>query len=860
MRRAALLALVLVACDGGDPDDAGVDAGDAGPDPGAVCPEPYEPPAEGLPACDVSFDPAIELLHGVQMDGSFIALNGRRAVAAGPSMRLARLPHSIQHHPTLNVAYVMTTDGGHFVNVIDTATMTVVQREEAVDRMFYGMRVSPDGARIYASGGQGGRVFSWDIDPTDGTLTAGATAETGVYLSGLEVSDDGARVWVVGSTADEVVVEIDTATMTETRRIDIGHEGWDLLHLPGRDELYVSGIHDRAITVIDLAAGAVAAELPIEVSPAELEVNADESIVWSAVSGSDSIVAIDTGTRSIVDTVRVNEDEDTFVDEEGAPLPNSNVNALHFDATRGWLFVSRGADNRVSVYEAATLTPLGDIPSDRYPNDVVLAPDGRTLLVLAWKGGGSDPGAGHNSRQDGSLAFVDLDALDLAAASAEAETNYRRLLELFPTPSCDFFPIPTTPGAETPIEHVVFITKENRTFDSYFGTLDVPGLEADPSEADVTEDIIPNQFQIARDFVIADNFYFLAPESDTGHLFLTATHMSEYAERVYVEHFRGPFLAFSTDPLSGPAEGNLFTHLYDHGVSVRIYGEVVGLNATAADGTRAARFSDSRLPGGPIVNYNETDVAKATYIAEQIERCQLRQFTYINLPNDHAQGTTPGAQTPESYFADNDAGVGIILDALSRSPYWGRSVVFVLEDDTQQGGDHVSAARGFLLTAGPWARRGHVSSVISSYHNVFATIFRIFGVPPLGRPEASVPPLWDHFTTEYDPTPYTARERTFPLEFNPPDGMGVTLSQRLDYSGPDRDPENGEMMDVLGDYRMRRIDALEAYRLIQEIEDRFDFDDVTDESEEERYVYDRALADYAEWYRREHGTELVLPR
>jgi len=857
MRRAwCIAALALVACgeDGGD-DDAGAIVFDAGErDAHVGFPFDAGPLPEALPACDVTPPDALLLRPGPQDDGSFITLDARRAVAAGPSVVVDGFPSDVAVHPTLRVAYVVTAGArDRLLLTVDMDTLELRQSLEPED-VLYGLEVSPDGGRVYVAGGESRQLHAFDVG-ADGTLSEAGSLDLDMYVSGTELSPDGATIWA-GNFDGEGVAEVDAATLTVRRTIDLETAAWDLVHLPGRDELYVSDLRGEGIAVIDLASGTVAETIPLPVSPAGMARADDESTVWVAVSGADVVAALDPATRSVVATRQVAESD--YVTEDGAPLPNSNVSSLWHDAASDRLYVTRGADNAVSVLEASTLSVLGALPSDRYPTDVELAPDARTLVVVSGKGGGTGPGGDAKGLRKGTVAFIDLMGLDLAAQTEQAQRGYGRTADLY-APDCEAFPVPTAPGRPTPIEHVILIVKENKTYDSILGDLDQPGADGDPSLAEWGLPITPNHHALAREFAHSDNFYVLTPNSDSGHLFLTATHMTEFAERVWIEDVRDlGYLSWPTDPLSSPGGFNFFTHLADLEVDLRIYGEIVGITRTSRSGLRISRFSDRRYPGGPAVNYTVTDEEKARYVASQIEAGQLATFSYLLLPNDHTVGTSAGQPTPESMVADNDYAMGIVLDALSHSPYWPRSVVFILEDDPQGTSDHIDAHRSVLHVVSPWARRDYVSHVHSSYLSVFATIERILGVPPVGRPDASAAPLYDMFTTEPDFTPYEAREREVPEAVNPTDGMGVTMSARMDFRSPDRNPELGTLLHWYRAYRQGHVSRDEAERRLAEAleaDEDEDEDGEVDESLEDARVFDAEWARYRAWHRQEYGED-----
>ena len=339
---------------------------------------------------------------------------------------------------------------------------------------------------------------------------------------------------------------------------------------------------------------------------------------------------------------------------------------------------------------------------------------------------------------------MNLNNINLEDATALAEQNFEHPKSVFPFDCDGFFPIPSRPNQRSPIEHVILVVKENKTFDCIFGDLDPARADVDPELVRFGADVTPNLHALADVFALSDNFYTEVEDSDIGHVILTATHLTEYVQRLWIEkdHSRHIGEGYQVTEPARPKAGNFFTHLMNHDISLKIMGEVVGVNARAAgDRGLVGQHIDLQFPGGGFVNYMVKDELKAKHLAKVIESNKLRQFTYILLPNDHTLGTRSGAPTPESMVADNDYAVGIIVDALSKSPYWMKSAVIVLQDDPQGCRDHVDVHRSPLLVASPWAARNYVSHTRASFMSVFATIEHIFGIPPMGRGDERCAPL-----------------------------------------------------------------------------------------------------------------------
>ena len=418
---------------------------------------------------------------------------------------------------------------------------------------------------------------------------------------------------------------------------------------------------------------------------------------------------------------------------------------------------------------------------------------------------------------DGSVSFVTLDGLDIAATTAQVVSNDLRSLTTFPFECDDFFPVPVNPGDYTPIEHVILVVKENKTFDCVFGDIADRGLNVDPTLVQWGADITPNQHAFVNEFALSANFYDEVEDSDMGHISLTAGFMNDFVERAWVESDRsGMFDAYQVAETTTPTNGSLFTHLMDRGVDIRVYGEITGMFARAQDNRQPFAFSDRAYPGGFFFNMGVRDTDRAEYVIRKINQGQLATFTFMLLPNDHTGGTTPGNPTPEAQVADNDFAIGRLTEGLSQSPYWKNTAIFVVEDDPQGCEDHVDSHRVFSFVISPWAKRGYVSFVNYSFQSVFATITRILGVPPMGRPDAMATPMWDMFTGVPDYSTYTVKPRLVPEDkIRDLKTPGVEESMAMDFSGPDRNEELGTVVQNYRLWKMGRISREEAQARIE---------------------------------------------
>lgn len=815
------------------------------------CSDDGEPPDGATAACDpLPVPEAATGIIGRQADGSFLGHNGRRAGGVGTSILLDGVAQAVVTHPTKPLAFVSAYgDDGRRLLVVDLDDRTVVQNL-ASGRPHGEAVLSVDGTRLFVPQGTDRGVMVYEVDD-DGRLNQLQRIEVGERVVALHAAADGRTLWA-GMFSERELVAIDTASLQVRKRIRLTQGAWDILELESRSELYISDLGGERIGVVDLKTETVVASISVPTSPARMANKPDDSTVWVAVSGREYVVAIDTASREVIRSGGVAESD--LVNAAGEPLPNSNPNSVVYEPVTDRLYVSRGTDNAVTVFDAPSLQHLGSFPSSWWPTDTDLptALPG-ILLVADGFGGGLDeePDArgARSNINNGTLTLVDLSTLDLNATTQLVSANQTRSIDRYPFDCASgTFPIPTRDGQTSPIKHVVLVVKENKKYDAYFGDADIPGADGEPSLVRWTADLNPNHRKLARDFNISDRFFIEAQESDSGHLFLTSAHMTEFTQRFFSEP---PGSLGITWPLRNPAipdAGNVFTHLLDHGRTIRIYGEIVGMTVPGREGARPVEFSDPNYPGGPIINYATLDRDRAAYVVNQARQLGLPDFTFMLLPNDHTEGTNPGRPTPESHIADNDEGLGVLIDGLSHNEaLWKETAIFVLEDDPQGSDDHVSEARSFLIVASPWARRGYVSHHQTSFLSVHATLFRILGVPPLGREDAAAAPLWDLFTEEPDFTPWTRLPRTHPFEVNPERAFGAALSARMDFRSADRNPELGRLLDL---YRSWKMGLMSREQAEQELADPLspdEYEELVEEAVEESTAFDEAFREYNAW-------------
>jgi YVTN family beta-propeller protein len=705
------------------------------------------------------------------------------------------------------------------IQIVDRATGVVRQTLDQ-PAAFIGLAFSPDGRVLYASGGNQDVVYryAWTGDSaarTDSLILEDrthakphaakghTTGYVGVrYPAGLAPSPDGRVLYVAENLGDSLAV-IDVATARVRQRLPAGRYPYAVA-VAHDGTVFVSAWGGHTVAVFAPAAGGrlrARATIAVGRHPSALLLTPDDTRLYVASASTDEIDIIDTHTMAVV--TRLHDPTPANTGEGSTP----NALALSRDGRR--LFVAEADNNAVAVLDAARDTLLGRIPVEWYPTALLVDTTG--LLVVNGKGHGSAPNAatgpapgrprdphGYTLGQlSGTLTAVAMpDTAQLAAYTARVVRANgwdaaARSAALYP-----------------PIRHIVYIIKENRTYDQLFG--DLAQADGDSTIVFFGRAITPNHHALAERFGIWDRFFVNAEVSADGHNWSTAAYATDYNEKTVEENYSGRGRSYDYegtnrdtlppggDDANAPAMGYLWDLATKKGITLRDYGEFVVENGRTADegkwhgpavGDKPA-LAGRTNPAFPPFDLSIPDQRRAdVWIAElghYATTDSMPALEIVHLGNDHTAGATPHKPTPRAYVADNDLALGRMIEALSRTPMWKSTAVFVLEDDAQNGADHVDSHRSPLLVISPYARAG-VTHRFANTTDVLATIEEILGLGALSPFDTYGRPLRDAFTMTADTTPYAALTPSVPLtEMNPDTGVLARLSRRMDFHDPDR--------------------------------------------------------------------------
>jgi len=467
---------------------------------------------------------------------------------------------------------------------------------------------------------------------------------------------------------------------------------------------------------------------------------------------------------------------------------------------------------------------LGFIPSGWYPTAARVLPDGR-LIIFNGRGSrsfpnpnGPQPGkaplVSHEgirnpgyvgNLQLGSANVVSGDYLD--TATVMANSPYRDSLLTRPLAFNSI--VPPNDETKSPIEHVIYVVKENRTYDQVLGALGIGN--GDPSLTLFGEEVAPNHYRLARDYVLLDNFYANADVSADGHNWSTAAIAPDYVQKLWPNSYGGRRRHYDYEggePAALPPGGRIWHAVLQKGLTLRNYGWWT-LNTPQAAPTGQNQIAEIRDPAliphtnrkfrGFDMDYPDVERIKVFLadLAEFEKEGRMPNLMTVRIGNDHTSGTAPGKISPKSAMADNDFALGMLVEAVSKSRFWPKTAIFVLEDDAQNGPDHVDSHRAPAYIISPYTYKRGIDSHLYNTASMLRTIELILGLRPMTHFDAAARPMAAAFHTQPNPAPYAAIRPKYPLEErNPPDAPGSRQSAAMDFAEADH-VDDDELNDIL---------------------------------------------------------------
>ena len=707
-----------------------------------------------------------------------------------------------------------TDSGTPSINILDAATGSVLQQfgGSGVAAPVY----SPDGSALYTA--TLGSILKYTVG-ADGTITDPGSPTTiplpgGSFPYGLAVSPDGTKLYAALSGSNKLGV-IDTTTNTLTDQIPVGNAPQDVAIVG--DEAFVSNRGGRpavagdttnssdgtpvvsspvtgasttgTVSVVNLGTNTVTGTINVGLQPTSLTVH--DGALFVTNTNSDTVSIIDAASRKVTQTFNVE------------PLPGSTVgaspNSVAFPDAKH-LLVSVGRDNAIAEFgyngPHAPVQYQGLIPTDWYPNEVQYDAKVGKVIVSNQQGIGTN-GAPQTYAYKGTLTSFSLPDNPTLGTMTSQVFNYNGWDHLPPMHVTSAAPkggqlaaIPQKLGQPSAIKHVFLIIKENRTYDQVLG--DIGKGNSDPADTNFGAQDTPNEHALANTFTLFDNFYDNGMLSADGHNWLLQADANDYLEQDSASGWARSYPYPGGDALAYQSDGFLWNAAERAGKTVKNYGEFESLGS-GTQGTWQQYYADSQIlegkaagplpvpvdqrqwssdvpslnqirnPDYPRFDTNIPDQYRTDIWEQDFRQAEqtgnLPNLTIMTLGDDHTGGTPTAA----AQVADNDLAVGRITSDISHSQFWKDSAVFVLEDDTQAGLDHVDGHRGPLWIASPYAKRGVVNSDYFSQINVVKTIEQILGAQPMNQMDRAAVPMFSAFTNTPDSTPYDTVPNQIPL-------------------------------------------------------------------------------------------------
>ena len=764
--------------------------------------------------------PAMRTRPGLRPSTNLL-FNGWGMTPAGEQMPSADLPLKLLMAP--DQKRLVAVHGGfnrHGVTIIDIATRKETQFLP-LPKSWNGLAFSLDGKQFFVSGGDSGLIHVFKYTRSKPTFERSVRPSSGTpFLAGIAVHPNTGKLYVCNEANHEIWV-LNAKSLALETSIPVGQHPHSCVIGADRRHLYVSNWGSQNVSVVDTKAGQRVRDIAVGLRPNDMALSPDGRL-FVACAGDNTVHVIQTRTMETVEagpsiTRRIPEGAREIISTSlypGSP-EGSTPDSVAVSPDGKTLFVANADNNNVMVVDISNSLSEearrnresvsvveGFIPVGWYPSAVAVSPDNKTLFVGNGKGLGSRPNfpaLTEKPRRRGSALAYDHIARTLTGSisiitrpdAAQMAAYTQQVLANSPYTPVQFHRaslpnnsvIPSKVGDACPIKYVLYIIKENRTYDQVMGDFrDARGQPAgngDPKLTIYGEPITPNQHQLARDYVLLDNLYCNGEVSVDGHSWCDAAIATDYNQRSWMLSYSRHGKLPGNREMDTPSAGYLWDLCKRHGVSFMNYGE---------GAMRVPSANRGRWDGGRDMDRVQSWIGN---LQKAENGGELPRFTIMSLGENHTRGTTPGAFTPEASVASNDLGLARIVAAASRSRFWKEMAIFVIEDDAQNGPDHVDAHRTIGFVISPYCKRGVVDSTLYTTASMIRTMELILGLPPLTQYDAGATPMFNCFSKTAEITPYQVIEPKVDLfAKNTQRSFGARQSARMNFREYDRAPED----------------------------------------------------------------------
>ncbi len=759
-----------------------------------------------------------------------VLFNGWGLSPAGHHVQIGSMPGCMILSPDGTRLLATSSGASQGLSVVD-----VVNRQQTqfipLDRAFNGACFSSDGKHVFVTGGNSDRIHCFDYSGGNVTLdktvsltgaTAGRVNKKGVeviddFLAGLAVHPSSGDLYVCAEGKNEIwlvhpqdLLDGGAGGDKVKATVRVGERPYTCVFGADKRHLYVSNWGGRSVSVIDTQTQQVVRTIAVGIRPNAMALSPDGRL-FVACAGDNTVHVIQ--TRTLVDKPRETDqtappDESALEIVSTALYPQSPEGSTPVGVAvspDGKLLYAANADNNdvmvADISDPKLAKVVGFIPTGWYPTAVAAYKD--QVLIGNGKGLSSRENFPPRTAQpretggpaydlefkifEGWVSFVDRpDPAKAAEYTKQVRKNSpytpETLRRVTQTPPKDSI-IPSRVGGDSPIKHVLYIIKENRTYDQVLGDFtDAHGSHAGNGDPNLTlfgEKVTPNQHQLARDYVLLDNFYCNGEVSVDGHSWCDGAIATDANQKAWITSYTHHGHLPDAKDMATPAAGYLWDHCQRNGVTFKCYGE--GSNSVP-NGNRGT------WPAG-------RDPAKAQGWIQDLQEAEktgdLPSFMIMSLGENHTVGTTPGGHTPVACVASNDLAVGQIVEAATKSRFWKEMAIFIVEDDAQNGPDHIDSHRTVGLVISPYCKRGVVDSTPYTQVSMVRTIELILGLPPMTQYDAAATPMYNCFEPQCEPAAYAAKPAEVDLAaVNAKDAPGAKASAAMDFSEYDEAPED----------------------------------------------------------------------
>ena len=738
--------------------------------------------------------------------------NGWTLTPAGRSLEVGDLPLNIAVSSSQKM--IAVTNNGQSIQsiqLIDTENEKVLDNIE-IQKSFYGLKFSNDDKFLYASGGNDNRILQYAI--TTGKLILKDSIVLGkkwpekISPAGIEIDDAKNTLYAVTKENNSLyVVDLITKSIIHTQHL--GNEAYTCILSPNKKELFISLWGGKKVAVYNTDSLKITGTIDVSYNPNELLLTKNGQYLFVANAGDNSVSVINTKTKKVIEVLNA-------ALYPGSPV-GSATNGLALSADEKILYIANADNNALSVFDVSIpgkSQSNGFIPVGWYPTNVkvvankIFVTNGKGFTSFANPLGpqpvkkevrsGTHVGETNtNSRlqyigslMKGTVSIIDEpNKANLAVYSQYVYKNtpYKKQNEL-QTEGEIGNPIPMKVGDVSPIKYVFYILKENRTYDQVFG--DIAEGNGDSSLCLFGEKYTPNQHKLAKEYVLLDNFFVDAEVSADGHNWSMGAHANDYLEKTWPTSYGrrgGATEGMGRREIANDKDGFIWDFCKKSNVSYRTYGVFQDKekgNIPSLRGHECSYFSTFYLN-------NVRDTTRFFQWKKDFDSLMAIQavprFNSVRFGADHTQGLAIGKPSPFACVADNDLAVGLFVEHLSKSSIWNESAIFVLEDDAQNGPDHVDAHRSNALVISPYTKRKFVDHTMYATSGMLRTMELILGIPPMSQYDAGATPMWRSFTSKPDFSNYAAVPSTVDLnEINKINSLSARLSENLDFTDVDR--------------------------------------------------------------------------